>query len=63
MKKNIVFTESENSKIISGWNHSHFSQEFDLYKPKYTLEFETKNLAYSQAISCNPLEGCKYLNT
>ena len=39
------------------------SQEFDLYKPKYTLEFETKNLAYSQAISCNPLEGCKYLNT
>jgi len=39
------------------------SQEFDLYKPKYTLEFETKNLAYSKAISCNPLEGCKYLNT
>jgi hypothetical protein len=39
------------------------SQEFRIYKPKYTLEFETKNLAYSNAISCNPLEGCKFLNT
>ena len=39
------------------------NQEFEIYKPKYTFEFETKNLAYSKAISCNPLEGCKYLNT
>jgi len=38
------------------------SQEFAIYKPKYTIEFETKNLAYSRAISCNPLEGCRYLN-
>lgn len=38
------------------------SQEFAIYKPKYTIEFEAKNLAYSRAISCNPLEGCQYLN-
>lgn len=39
------------------------SQQFSTYKPKYTLEFETKNLAYTRAITCNPLEGCAYLNT
>ena len=31
MKNNTIFSESENSKIMSGWNHSHFSKELDLY--------------------------------
>ena len=31
MKNKTIFSESENSKIISGWNHSHFSEELDLY--------------------------------
>ncbi|MDC0321705.1 methyltransferase domain-containing protein [Akkermansiaceae bacterium] len=31
MKNNITFSESENSKIVSGWNHSHFSKGLDLY--------------------------------
>lgn len=39
-----------------------YQESFDIYKPKYTIEFELMNLAYSSATSCNPLEGCSYLN-
>ncbi|MDA7657055.1 class I SAM-dependent methyltransferase, partial [bacterium] len=33
------FSESQNKKIISGWNNSHFSQELDLYTFQPVLNY------------------------
>lgn len=38
------------------------NDEFILYKSKYSLELELKNLAYSSASACTSLSGCVYLN-
>ena len=43
-------------------SNSYNDSTYEFYYPKYTLEFNARNLAYSDTISCNPLEGCSYLN-
>ena len=43
---------------------SNFSENnFEIYKPKYTFQLECRNLAYTNAITCDPLEECTYLNS
>lgn len=38
------------------------SDNFSIYKPKYTLDFELRNLAYSSATACTNLSNCTFLN-
>ena len=39
------------------------ADNYNFYKPKYTLEFVAKNLAYTQGLGCTTLDYCVSLNT
>lgn len=38
------------------------NSNFNFFKHKHTVEFDIRNLAYSQAIGCTNLPDCRYLN-
>jgi len=55
------FVNGKSRYLITTANFS--ENNFNIYKPKYTFELELRNLAYTSAITCNPLEECTFLNS